>query len=474
MRVGILRAKKAGIKWAGSAGLRFFPLWTGMLRFSRASGGDTLKRILCTEIATDGCRYLIAEKRGELIRRVRGIGSAVPVDELEQSLKGFLGTDRIDEACLILSTEKTILRFADMPPLTGYDLEKAAKFLYRDFFPVQNRRYIFSHKTLKASSKGLKLLLAALPMETAEEAIDIFDRLGIRLSTIDTVESIADETFSRVEPVLFFAKQETTYRAYWVKSGVLQNAWRISNDPIAGPRELKAAFSELEEAGKIHNCVLVGEVSEWLAAACKKYDVVARESIDPYAGMEICARNLKSLKNLNLLPEKYKARNEKKDLLKKIALFDLSMVLAAVLLIAALSAAISSSQSLSGALDSQIRTMAAPIELKENEIKSDLGEVDSMREIIASLDWNNNERIACLEAITPMMPEEISIKQISQQDDRLVMLLGSARAAALTDFAQELRLSPQMRERSVEIAFFSERSGSSDMTIVVSRKVSLR
>jgi hypothetical protein len=416
-----------------------------------------MKNILCVESTVDGCKFLLCQKRDAIVKK-RGSTTDKALKDAKAELKAFLGKDKVDFICLVLSTEKAAIRFAEVPKMSRAELDKAAFYLYGEHFPVDPEKYVFCCKPVQTSFRGQRVMLAALPAEAGAGLVELFEKMGLKLSRIELKESVADETLSMVEPVVFFDRQETSYSVYWVKNGMLQNTWRISDDPVQGPKELKAAFCELEEASKIHHCVLLGKPSEWVEKILKRYELEAKEIADTYASLDICAKSCGDGTGLNLLPPGLAARKERSGAMRNAVALFLGLAAAAAFLAASLRMSLDASRALE-------KTALG----NESALESLLGEMgeegipQKKAALAKGIDWRHGFQPGALGDLCGRIPEGVSLYGISCYEGMTRLSLAAADPSALAGYADSLSEAGY----DVGVSSFSESGDISEMTLAV-------
>ncbi|MDR2749525.1 MAG: hypothetical protein LBC41_02590 [Clostridiales bacterium] len=416
-----------------------------------------MKNILCVESTVDGCKFLLCQKR-DAITKKRGKTTDKALNDSKADLKAFLGKDKVDEVCLVLSTEKAAIRFTDTPKMSRAELDKAAFYLYGEHFPVDPEKYVFCCKPVQTSFRGQRVMLAALPAEAGASCVEFFEKMRLKLTRIELKESVADETLSLVEPVVFFDRQETSYSVYWVKNGMLQNTWRISDDPVLGPKELKAAFCELDEASKIHHCVLLGKTSDWVEKILKRYELEAKELGDPYASLAICAKSLGDGTGSNLLPPGPAAKKERSSSTRNAVLLLLGLLAASAFLVTTLSMNLEASKALAvTALDSEA-TLISLISQKE-----EAGALYKKAALAKSIDWRHGFQPEAIFDLCSRIPEGVELYGITCYNGTARLSLAAKDPNDLSGYADSLADAGY----DVGVSRFSESEDISEMTLAV-------
>jgi len=248
---------------------------------------DLHKRLLYIFAGADGWRCVLADgKRG-----IRRIGFTVGPEE---HLRSFLRGSRVKRAHIILSTEKSILRFSELPLLKTNEIKKASSFLYEDNFPIDKSQYTFGYKVLNKDSEKYSLLLAALPSETVSGFITLFKNLGITVERLELFEGIGGLSLSAFNSILVFIKQEISWRIIWMKGKTPMDTWRVGE---AG--DIHSLFAELDDGGTIDNALFYSTPESWVVSACEEYGLTVSEAMDADCIFFECGASV------NMLPETY-------------------------------------------------------------------------------------------------------------------------------------------------------------------------
>jgi len=226
------------------------------------------KGVLYVFIGADKWRCVLADKK----RGARGITfSAGP----EEHIRSFIRGSRVKKAYIILSTDKTILRFAKLPLLRAREIDRAVSFLYDGNFPVDKKKYIFGYKILCKDKEKYSLLLAALPSETVSGVESLFKGMGISLEAIELFEGMGGLSLSEFLSVLVFIRQEATWRVIWVKNSAPADTWRV-----ADPGGVSALFAEMDFGETVDSALFYSEPEGWLVEACEENGLAVSETLD--------------------------------------------------------------------------------------------------------------------------------------------------------------------------------------------------
>ncbi|MDR3238720.1 MAG: hypothetical protein LBT44_01350 [Clostridiales bacterium] len=419
-------------------------------------------KALYVEAGVDGGKIILTDSSRPLKILRRGSNGA-PLGELEQTLRDFLQGEKVQDACLILSTEKTILRFASLPFLSPKELTQAVSFLYEDYFPIPKEQYCFSYRRLEPYTNKTNLLLAAIPLALAEDYASAFQRVGIRLLSIDILESAAG-LIAQTEPTLCFAKQESTYRIFGLKDKIPQGAWRVTNHPEEGPRELRAALSGLEEAGQIHRCVFYGGADDWLLAECERYELIAGAPPDNFAVLESRAR-VSALpgSQLNLIPPARREIIVLRQRLRKALILECAFILLTGLILSGARLALPHYQRQKKMLNEEINTLATASENTETERLTQ--SVERMQTLSSALAWTQDTSALAAQRILSLLSSDIQLKSAFYQDAFLSLTLTAQNAEAVSDFLEQARGVRGDLVLSVQPALMTQHDDGVDITL---------
>ena len=255
-------------------------------------------------------------------RRIRGISfNSGPEEHLRSLLRGV----RVKNARVILSSEKTILRFTKIPILTAQEINKAISFLYEENFPVDKDNYMFAYKILGKDLDRYSLLLAALPSGAVSDTAGLFQGIGVTIETLELFEVMGGSALSEFNPVLVFIKQETSWRVIWMKNKTPVDTWRVT-----GAGDINSLFAELDFGDTIDNALFYSEPEDWLVEACEEYGLAVSEALDADDIFNECGNSV------NMLPPGLASMSLYKRILGFLTVFliilSASMLFAAVLL----------------------------------------------------------------------------------------------------------------------------------------------
>ena len=213
----------------------------------------------------------------------------------EEHIRSFLRDLRVKKACVILSSESAVLRFARLPLIKAQDINKAISFLNDENFPVDKDKYIFGYKILGKDLEKYSLLLAALPAGAVSGLVHLFDNMGVTIETLGLFEGAGGISLSEFVSILVFIRQETSWRVIWMKNKTPIDIWRVSD-----PGDIDSLFAELDFGETIENAVFYSTPEPWLTEACEEYGLTVSEVLDADEVFNACGESV------NMLPGTYK------------------------------------------------------------------------------------------------------------------------------------------------------------------------
>jgi len=225
-------------------------------------------KLLCVFIGADRWRCVLTDK-GRKLREINF--NTGPEEHMRSLLRG----SHAGKAYVILSTEKSVIRFSKMPLMPAKEIKKAVSFLYEENFPVDKNKYIFGYKIIGKDPERYSLMLAALPRDAVAGIERLFNGMGVRIKTLGLFEATGGLSLSEFISILVFIKQEASWRVIWMKNKAPVDTWRVT-----GPADINALFAEMDFGETIDNALFYSPPDSWLARACSEYGLAVSETLN--------------------------------------------------------------------------------------------------------------------------------------------------------------------------------------------------
>lgn len=364
------------------------------------------KRQLYVFAGAGGWRCVLKDNKG----RARGVDfNSGP----EEHIRSFLRDFRVKKAFIIISSEKTVLRFAKLPLIKTREINKAISFLYEENFPLDKDKYIFGYTILSKISDQYSLLLAALPSETVSGLINLFGNMGITIETLGLFEGIGGLCLSEFISILVFIKQETSWRVIWMKNKTPIDTWRVT-----GTNDINSLFAELDFGEAIENAVFYSSPEKWLTEACEEHGLSVSEALDIDDIFDGCGLSV------NMLPEAYKRGSLHKYIIAFAAAFF-------TILAVALGSSAVWLNARADMLQARAEGLSAQIRLLSDEINNQPGELP------AELISGSSAYGRALKILTGRLPAGARIRHISASDNILGLTVNSGGSDWLNGYIEE-------------------------------------